>query len=40
MEQKTTKATGWYIGYENATRVAQEALRTGKGLAELVLEMG
>lgn len=29
-----------YIGYENATRVAQEALRTGKGIAELVLEMG
>src|SRR6185369_4247461 len=25
-----------YIGYENATRVAQEALRTGKGVAELV----
>lgn len=29
-----------YIGYENATRVAQEALRTGRGIAELVLEMG
>jgi aspartate ammonia-lyase len=29
-----------YIGYENATRVAQEALRTGRGVAELVLEMG
>jgi len=29
-----------YIGYENATRVAQEALRTGKSVAELVLEMG
>ncbi len=29
-----------FIGYENATRVAQEALRTGRGVAELVLEMG
>jgi len=29
-----------YIGYENATRVAQEALRTGRGVAELVVEMG
>ena len=29
-----------HIGYENATRVAQEALRTGRGVAELVLEMG
>lgn len=29
-----------YIGYENATRVAQEALRSGRGVAELVLEMG
>ncbi len=29
-----------HIGYENATRVAQEALRTGKGVAELVLEWG
>ncbi len=29
-----------YIGYENATRVAQEALRTGRGVAELVEEMG
>ncbi len=29
-----------YIGYENATRVAQEALRTGKSVTELVLEMG
>ncbi len=28
------------IGYENATRVAQEALRSGRGVAELVLEMG
>jgi aspartate ammonia-lyase len=29
-----------YLGYENATRVAQEALRTGRGVAELVEEMG
>ncbi len=29
-----------YIGYENATRVAQESLRTGRSVAELVLEMG
>ncbi len=29
-----------YIGYENATRVAQEALATGRSVAELVLEMG
>ena len=29
-----------HIGYENATRVAQEALRTGRGVAELVEEMG
>jgi aspartate ammonia-lyase len=29
-----------HIGYENATRVALEALRTGRGVAELVLEMG
>ncbi len=29
-----------HIGYENATRVAQEALRTGRGVAELVMEMG
>ena len=29
-----------YIGYENATRVALEALRTGRGVAELVEEMG
>lgn len=29
-----------YIGYENATRVAREALRTGRPVAELVLEMG
>lgn len=29
-----------FIGYENATRVAQEALRTGRGVAELVEEMG
>jgi aspartate ammonia-lyase len=28
-----------YIGYENATRVAQEALRTGKSVVELVLEL-
>jgi aspartate ammonia-lyase len=27
-----------YIGYANATRVAQEALATGRGVAELVLE--
>ncbi|HEX5393995.1 MAG TPA: aspartate ammonia-lyase [Rhodocyclaceae bacterium] len=29
-----------YIGYENATRVAQAALQQGKGVAELVTEMG
>ncbi|MBC7781431.1 MAG: aspartate ammonia-lyase, partial [Proteobacteria bacterium] len=29
-----------HIGYENATRVALEALRTGRPVAELVLEMG
>ena len=29
-----------FVGYENATRVAQEALRTGRGVAELVEEMG
>jgi aspartate ammonia-lyase len=29
-----------HIGYENATRVALEALRSGRGVAELVLEMG
>lgn len=29
-----------HIGYENATKVAQEALRTGRGVAELVEEMG
>ncbi len=28
-----------YIGYENATRVAQEALRTGRSVAELVTEL-
>ena len=29
-----------YLGYENATRIAQEALLTGRGVAELVEEMG
>jgi len=29
-----------HIGYENATRVALESLRTGRSVAELVLEMG
>jgi aspartate ammonia-lyase len=29
-----------YIGYENATKVAREALLTGRSVAELVLEMG
>jgi aspartate ammonia-lyase len=29
-----------YIGYANATKVAQEALATGKSVAALVLEMG
>ncbi|HJW27130.1 MAG TPA: aspartate ammonia-lyase [Rhodocyclaceae bacterium] len=29
-----------YIGYENATRVALEALRQNRSVAELVLEMG
>ncbi|HMF89431.1 MAG TPA: aspartate ammonia-lyase [Candidatus Angelobacter sp.] len=27
-----------YIGYENATEIAQEALRTGRGVVELVLK--
>ncbi len=27
-----------YIGYTNATEIAQEALRTGRGVADLVLE--
>lgn len=29
-----------YIGYENSTRVAKQALETGRGVAELVLEEG
>lgn len=29
-----------YIGYENATRVAKEAIETGKGVAQIVLEQG
>jgi aspartate ammonia-lyase len=29
-----------HLGYENATHIAQEALRTGRGVAELVDEMG
>ncbi len=29
-----------YIGYENATKVARESLRTGRSVAALVLEMG
>ncbi|MBV2235311.1 MAG: aspartate ammonia-lyase [Sterolibacterium sp.] len=29
-----------YIGYENATKVAKEALKTGRAVPELVLEMG
>lgn len=29
-----------YIGYENATKVAKEALKTGRGVAELVMGMG
>ncbi|HNX95838.1 MAG TPA: aspartate ammonia-lyase [Holophaga sp.] len=29
-----------YIGYENATTVAQEALASGRGVAELVIEKG
>jgi aspartate ammonia-lyase len=29
-----------HIGYENATKVALAALKTGRGVAELVLEMG
>ncbi|MDA0191615.1 MAG: aspartate ammonia-lyase [Proteobacteria bacterium] len=29
-----------HLGYENATHIAQEALRTGRGVAELVEEMG
>ncbi|MCP5269138.1 MAG: aspartate ammonia-lyase [Zoogloeaceae bacterium] len=29
-----------YLGYENATRIAQEALRTQRGVAELVEGMG
>ena len=27
-----------YIGYRNATEIAQEALRTGRSVADLVLE--
>jgi aspartate ammonia-lyase len=27
-----------YLGYENSTRVAAEALRTGKGVYDIVLE--
>jgi aspartate ammonia-lyase len=46
LAERTRKSAGIatalnpYIGYENATRVAREALRTGRGVAELVLEMG
>ncbi len=29
-----------YIGYENATRIAKQAIATGRGVAELVLEEG
>jgi aspartate ammonia-lyase len=29
-----------YIGYENASAVAQEAYATGKGVAEIVLAKG
>jgi aspartate ammonia-lyase len=29
-----------YIGYENSQRIAKEALRTNKSVAELVLEEG
>lgn len=29
-----------YIGYENATRIAREAVQTGRGVAALVLERG
>ncbi|MCZ0961890.1 aspartate ammonia-lyase [Paracoccus benzoatiresistens] len=29
-----------YIGYQNATAVAQEALRSGRGVVEIVLERG
>jgi aspartate ammonia-lyase len=29
-----------YLGYENATLVAQKSLETGRGVAELVAEMG
>jgi aspartate ammonia-lyase len=29
-----------YIGYENATKVARESLKSGRSVAELVLEMG
>ncbi len=34
------RALNPHIGYESATRVAQEALRSGRGVAELVEEMG
>jgi aspartate ammonia-lyase len=29
-----------YIGYENATRVAREALRSGRAVADIVAELG
>jgi aspartate ammonia-lyase len=29
-----------YLGYENSTRIAQQALATGRGVSELVLEQG
>ena len=29
-----------YIGYENSSRVAKEALRSGRGVTELILEEG
>lgn len=29
-----------YIGYENATRIARDAVKSGRGVAELVLERG
>lgn len=34
-------AAGWFarvIGYKNSTKIAKEALETGKGVYELVLE--
>ena len=33
-------AHNWSIGYKNSTKIAKEALETGRGVYELVLEHG